>query len=473
MNPILLTDSYKVSHHRQYPPGTQSVYSYFESRGGNFPDVVFFGLQYYLNTYFTTPITREDIDEAEEMFAAHFGSKDLFNRKGWEHILNKHGGKLPLRIKAVPEGMVIPTRNVMMTVENTDPECFWLTNYMETILVQVWYPCTVATQSRAMKRTLLNYALRTGGDLQGVNFKLHDFGYRGSTSVESAGIGGAAHLVNFMGTDTFAALQVARNHYGAHMAGFSIPAAEHSTITSWGKDNEVAAFKNMLEKFPKGLVAVVSDSFDVYNACENLWGDQLKSMIEQREGTLVVRPDSGHPPEVVCRVLDILGKKFGYTEKTVQNSKYKTLPPYIRVIQGDGIDIHMMDDILFAMKNKGWSTDNIAFGSGGGLLQKVNRDTCKFAFKCSDVVINGEHRDVSKDPITDPGKKSKAGRLRLIRVQKTVNKPNGFETAREYDDFTSVQPDVLQTVYENGEILKRYSFDEIRKNAEIVQEAQV
>lgn len=468
INPILLTDSYKVTHHKQYEKGTTTVYSYFESRGGDFKEVVFFGLQYFIKEYLLTPITTEMIDYAEKRFAAHFGDKSLFNRKGWEYIVEKHGGRLPIRIKAVPEGTVVPVSNVMMTVENTDPECFWLTNYMETLLVQVWYPSTVATQSRQMKKTYMNYALRTGSPLDGQqDFKLHDFGYRGSTSVESAGLGGCAHLVNFKGTDTFAALEVAYEYYGEEMAGFSIPAAEHSTITSWGKDREVKAFENMLDQFPTGLVAVVSDSFDVFNACANLWGTELKDKIVNRKGTLVIRPDSGNPPEVVVKVLNILGEKFGYTEKVMPSGTYKTLPPFIRVIQGDGIDITMLDSILFAMKSAGWAADNIAFGSGGGLLQKVNRDTCKFAFKCSEAVVNGEQRDVSKDPITDPGKKSKAGRLYLVKTpnggwftQNNVGEKNGW-----------IFTDQLQAVYEDGKLLVDQKFFDIRERAKIVLEA--
>lgn len=468
INPILLTDSYKVTHHKQYEKGTTKVYSYFESRGGAFPETVFYGLQYYIKEYLSIPITQEMIDYADKRMGLHFGNKTHFNRAGWEYILKNHGGRLPIRIKAVPEGTVVPYSNVLMTVENTDPECFWLTNYVETLLVMVWYPSTVATQSRQMKKTYMNYAVRTGSPLGGAeDFKLHDFGFRGSTSVESAGIGGSAHLVNFKGTDTFAALEVAYEYYGEEMAGFSIPAAEHSTITSWGKDRELQAFDNMLEQFPDGLVAVVSDSFDIFNACANLWGKELREKIINRKGTLVIRPDSGNPPEVVCKVLEILGEKFGYTEKVMPSGTYKTLPPYIRIIQGDGIDIKMFDEILFAMKSKGWAADNAAFGSGGGLLQKLNRDTSKYAFKCSQVVVNGEEREVSKDPVTDPGKKSKAGRLYLVKTpnggwftQNNVGEKNGWMFS-----------DQLQTVYEDGKLLIDQKFSEIRDRAKIVLEA--
>jgi nicotinamide phosphoribosyltransferase len=263
-NILLCTDSYKVSHHLQYPPNTSKVYSYFESRGGKFPETVFFGLQYLLKKHLVGQIiTLEKIEEAREIYETHLGP-GLFNYDGWKYILDKHGGKFPLRIKAVPEGSVVPTKNVLFTVENTDPNCYWLTNYVETLLVQVWYPMTVCTNSREQKKIIAKYLNETADNLDNLYFKLHDFGYRGSTSHESAGIGGAAHLVNFKGTDTIAGLTMARKFYGCKMAGFSIPAAEHSTITSWTKEKEVEAYRNMLTKFPNGLMACVSDSYDIW-----------------------------------------------------------------------------------------------------------------------------------------------------------------------------------------------------------------
>lgn len=452
-NLLLMTDSYKVTHWRQYPAGTTHVFSFLESRGGKFPAATFFGLQYLLKRYLTGPVvTEEGIVEAREMFTAHFGNADLFNEAGWRHILNVHGGFLPVRICAVPEGTTVTNHNVLMTVENTDPEVPWLTNYLETLLCQVWYPTTVCTQSRAMRQLIHNALVQTG-DPAGVAFKLHDFGFRGSTSVESAGIGGAAHLVNFQGTDTMAALLVAREYYGEPMAGFSIPAAEHSTITSWGKEHEADAFANMLTAFPKGLVAVVSDSFDIFHACEKLWGETLRNHVMERDGVLVVRPDSGDPPTVVVRVLDLLGRKFGHT---VNTKGYKVLNPKVRVIQGDGIDYAMVDMVLTALAENGWSADNIAFGSGGGLLQNLNRDTLQFAFKCSAICIGGEWRDVYKAPMTDAGKRSKAGRLQLVLRNEQ------YATVLE---GTTDQPSLLLPVFANGCLLRDDGFSAIRTRA--------
>ncbi len=452
-NLMMNTDSYKPSHWLQYPPNTKNVYTFFESRGGEFSHQVFFGLQYLIKRYLTgNVITSGALEEADEMLAAHFGRSDIFNKDGFSYIMRKHGGRLPIRIKAVLEGTKVQTKNVLFTVEATDKEVAWLVGYLETLLSLVWYPTTVATQSRMMRNTILRYLEETG-DPSLIAFKLHDFGFRGSTSVETAGIGGLGHLVNFMGTDTLAALRVAKYFYHEKMAGYSIPAAEHSTITSWGKRSEGKAFANMLKQFPTGLVAVVSDSYDIYNAVSNIWGKELKEEVLKRDGTLVVRPDSGDPKTVVVEILNLLGESFGFT----YNQKgYKVLDPHVRVIQGDGINRYSLPEILEAMKVSGWSADNVAFGSGGGLLQNVNRDTSKFAMKCSAVDVDGQWWDVFKDPITDPGKRSKAGRMKLVKTSDSY-------ITTSYDDS---RPDELVTVFENGELLVDQTLAEIRTRAD-------
>ena len=454
-NICLLTDSYKASHYLQYPPGTECVYSYFESRtGGQFPETVFFGLQYFLETYLAGEVlSLEMIEEAAALFRDHFGGQDVFNRRGWLELLETHGGRLPVRIRAVPEGTVVPESNVLMTVENTDPSAYWLTNYLETLLVQTWYGSTVATQSRAMKRLILN-SLEATGDPDLLPFKLHDFGFRGVTCPEQAAIGGAAHLVNFQGTDTVAGISMARSVYAAEMPGFSIPAAEHSTITSWGESREIDAMRNMLTQYPSGLVACVSDSFDIYRACAEYWGGILRDEVIARDGVLVVRPDSGDPPIVINRVLALLGEAFG----TELNAKgYRVLHPKVRVIQGDGIDYAMLEHILESVQAAGWSADNLAFGSGGGLLQKLNRDTQRFAFKCSSVTVDGQVRDVYKSPVTSRSKASKRGRLKLVREGSSFATVNADAPGK----------DCLETVFEDGVVRRRHNFAEIRDRAAI------
>lgn len=456
-NILELTDSYKITHANQYPPGTQHVYSYFESRSSPWSESVMFGLRYILEEYLAgIVVTDAHIASMKELSKNHFGNDSLFNEKGWKYIEDKHKGHLPLEIKAVPEGTRVPTGNVLMTVENTDPECWWLTNYVETLLVQAWYPITVATLSYEIRKLITQYLEETG-DPTLVDFKLHDFGVRGASSMESAALGGAAHLINFLGTDNVPALSLLKKLYGVDCAGFSIPAAEHSTITSWGRAGEADAYANMLKQFPNGLVAVVSDSYDLYNACENIWGDKLKDeVLKRKDGFVVVRPDSGFPPGVVLTTLDILGKKFGYS---TNDKGYKVLDPHIRVIQGDGIGYEMIVNILQTMKKNKWSTDNIAFGMGGALLQHPHRDTLGFAFKASSIVINGDTHDVYKEPATDAGKTSKRGRLKLIK------QGGSFHTVSQGADGK----DHLETVFSNGVLSKKDSFDTIRERARQIE----
>ena len=461
-NLVLETDSYKFTHWKQYPPGTEFVYSYLESRGGMFGQVVFFGLQYYLQRYLSgVVVTEEDVSEARRFVDQHLGP-GMFNYEGWMQIVRRHGGKLPVMIKAVPEGSVVDVSNGLMTIENTDPACYWLPNYLETLLLKVWYPITVGTLSRAIRRVILS-ALERSGDPSLIDFKLHDFGYRGVSSEETAGIGAAAHLINFKGTDTVAGIRILQQYYGSQaMEGFSVPAAEHSTITSWGRENEAQAYRNMLTQFPSGIVAVVSDSYNVYNAAEKLWGELLRDQVLAREGTLVVRPDSGNPRETVLKVLQILGDKFGYE----MNAKgYRVLNPKVRVIQGDGVNFWTIQDMLMAINRAGWSADNIAFGMGGALLQQLNRDTQKFAFKTSNVTVNGKDREVFKDPVEGHEKVSKQGRLAL-------HFSNGAWSTHRLAQGEVDSEDRLEPVFRNGEVLKMQTVEQIRNRA-ATQEAVI
>jgi nicotinamide phosphoribosyltransferase len=422
------------------------------------PYTVFFGLQYFLRKYLSgRVVTKEKIEQAASIAKMHMGSEaGTFNREGWEYIERKYNGFLPVRIKAVPEGTKVPTSNVMMTIEALDSKCYWLVNYLETLLVQVWYPSTVATISHGV-REIIREGLEKSGDVAGLPFKLHDFGFRGVSSVESAGIGGLAHLVNFQGTDTLAAIRCGIEFYDSGVCGFSIPASEHSTITAWGKDGEVDAFRNMLTQYPTGLVACVSDSFDINNACSELWGNQLRDEVLNRDGILVVRPDSGEIVPMVLNVLDRLGSAFGVN---MNHKGYVVLNDKVRVIQGDGCSPETIKQVVEAMLAKQWSIDNIAFGMGGGLLQKVNRDTQSFAFKCSSVVVNGKQKDVFKQPKSDPAKNSKRGRLALVKGVdgKLITMNEAFTT------FSNSR-DELVTVFERGEVTRLYTLDEIRKRA--------
>lgn len=451
-NLILNTDSYKLSHFLQYPPGTQVVNSYIEPRGGELKDVVFFGLQAFLKDYLTRPITRADVDEAEALAQTHLG---LFNRAGWDRIVEQHLGHVPVEIEAVAEGMVLPTRVPLVQIRNTDPELHWLPSYLETALLRgVWYPSTVASLSFACKLELKRYLDDTSDDPAAVlPFQLHDFGARGATTDEAAGLGGAGHLLNFLGTDTLAALLVARRHYREPMAGFSIPASEHSTMTTWGRANEAAAYRNMIERFagPRKIFAFVVDSYDLWNAVDCIVGEELKTLIENTGGRVVIRPDSGDPIAVLPRVIEHLMLRFGFR---VNDRGYRVLPDFIRVIQGDGVNLESLPRILEALKLRGLATENAAFGMGGGLLQKLDRDTMKWAMKASEAVVNGQARDVYKDPVTDPAKRSKPGRWAVVATA------SGYEGVRI--EQLQGRDNLLRPVFRNGQLLVDEDFASIR-----------
>jgi len=465
-NLILLADAYKYAHHKFYYPGTTQIYSYLESRGGWFDETIFFGLQYFLKEYLQgQAFTQQDIDEADGFLQQVFGRDDVFNRAKFQYILDKYNGHLPIKIKAVTEGTAVPTGNVLMTIENTDPECYWLTNFLETLLMQVWYPCTVATLSNQIRKVITQYYQETAteGTEAGIDFVLNDFGFRGVSSVESAKLGGAAHLINFSGSDNLAGSSMAITYYDAQKVyGLSIPATEHSICTLLGKEGELEVFRHVLKSFPTGTIACVSDSYNIFRACEEYWGTELRDEILNRKGTLVIRPDSGDPIRTLLEIFEILFSKFGYT---VNAKGYKVLPPQLRVIQGDGVNYTEIKNIYKTLKENGISAENLVLGMGGALLQKVDRDTQKFALKCSSAVINGKEVAVEKSPtemdaqgnITESFKKSKAGRLKLVKI-------NGiFKTVKEQDHIEL--GDHLQTVFENGKLVNVISFEQVKANA--------
>ena len=460
INMILNTDSYKASHFLQYPPGTEHTSCYIESRGGRFNRTVFFGLQMFLMEYLSPNKfpTIKDVEEAQYFYSRH---GEPFNMDGFIELLAL--GYWPIRIQAVEEGSVIPTGNVLVQIMNTHKNFYWLPSFLETMLLRaVWYPTTVCTLSWMCRNLIYDFLIKTSDEPDAqIDFKLHDFGARGTSSFETASIGGCAHLVNFKGTDTISGVLAAHTYYNEPMAGFSIPAAEHSTVTSWGgPEVEVLAYKNMLDKFlsPGRTVAVVSDSYDIFYAIRELWGKQLKQQIINSGATLVIRPDSGNPVTIVRDVIKELMNSFNF----YTNSKgYDVLPPYIRIIQGDGVEYDSIKDILTEITNCRISTDNVSFGMGGALLQNLNRDFLKFAMKTSAIKTEGrDWQDVYKEPVTDLGKASKRGRLALY---KTAH--NQYRTIREIEiDFG--RENLLLDVYLNGEILEKWEFKDIRARAQ-------
>lgn len=464
-NIILATDSYKLNHWHQYPEGTEAVYSYFESRpGAKWDTTTFFGLQYILERYLTGKVvTRADIDHAADLATYHFGDPSLYNLAGWEHIYNEHDGHLPLRIKAVPEGIRVPTGNVLMTVENTCPRCFWLTNAVESLLTHVWAPSTVATLSHSVLQLIKKYVIETGGDVDMVKFQLHDFGYRGASSHESAAIAGAGHLIDGRGTDTLPAMQLLMDYYQAGMdeIAFSVPATEHSVMTSLGKDGEMQIVDRLLDEYPKGIISVVADSYNIYNFVKEI-GTTYKDRILARDGKFVVRPDSvtekdPYPRDLMTTLSNELWEDFG---GSMNDAGYAVFDPHVGLLWGDGIDPEGINSILGASTSMGFCASNYVFGMGGGLLQKINRDMQRFAFKCSAQKRGGEWIDICKNPL-DASKASKKGRFQLEH-----NKHGWFTTQLTGEGKADSEANLLKTVFEDGKMVHTYTLAEIRANAE-------
>lgn len=447
-NPVMLGDSYKYGHPFIYPEGMTAMSSYLEARKGVWPATVMFGLQYVLMKYFSKPITKEHVEEAAE-FAELHGVP--FDYDGWMYIVNMLGGKLPLEIKAAKEGSVIPNREVMVIITSTDSRVPWVVGFLETVLLHVWYGSTIATKSFFVKKMLTEFAEKSCSS-NDVTFQFHNFGFRGSSSVESADIGGVAHLTQFYGTDNFHSLRLARYFYGAKIAGYSIVATEHSTVTVNGRQGEYKFLVRYVEKFKdNAIIACVMDSYNLFKAVDFITSDEAKEKIESDGYPIfVIRPDSGDPIEIIPQILDIMMSNG--IAHTVNDKGYIEFAKY-RIIWGDGINPDTIRAILKLVTDLGYASSNFAFGSGGDLMQNVNRDTQGMAVKCSWAIVDGEEIEVYKDPITDPGKTSKKGQLMLYK------KNNTFFTEKPGLDIE----EALDVVYKDGEIIRIMTLDEIRE----------
>ena len=456
-NLILDVDSYKVTHFNQYPQNTKKLYAYIEARNLNSEELIFFGLQAFVKKYLLNPITQDDIDEAEKFLLSHIG---VFNRDDWEYILNQHGGFLPIEIKSLDEGTVTNKKIPLLDITNTDEKVPWLVTYIETALLRsLWYPSSVATISREIKKIIFRYLDDTCTNFDDqLPFKLHDFGARGVSSYESSRIGGAAHLLNFLGSDTVEGAMFLKDYYDGTDISYSIPASEHSTITAWGKDNENKAHENIINQFllEGKVIASVIDSYDTFETASKTISSELKEKIINSKGTLVVRPDSGKLPDTIIELLNTLSSEenFGYT----LNSKgYKELPSYIRVIQGDGVDKNSIEDILISMKENNYSAANITFGMGGALLQKLDRDTYSFAMKVSAIHDGNTWKDVYKEPSNDKTKNSRRGRFAIVQNDEL-----------EVVDLEILnQTNLLKTRYKDGKLYNETDLKVIRNKVEI------
>lgn len=458
-NLLMRADSYKWTHWNMLPVATERVFSYLEARpSATHEALLWYGaLQYYLREYLEgVRVTKDDIAEAETLQRWHFNGP-RFNREGWEIVLRDHGGRLPVRICAAPEGLVIPSGNVLLTIENTDPRVPWLTNFLETLLMKAWYPATVATRSYYLKLRLARALRLSGEDEALAEFMLQDFGYRGVSSEESAAIGASAHLVSFRGTDTVTGLLLPMKYYGATSPGFSVAASEHSIMTALGRTGETSQAMHVLAQHANQIVSMVADSYDYYAFVDKMIAE--KPFIDRNGIKLVIRPDSltpthRSPSDLVLWTLQRIAGRLGYKETT---SGHKVVP--YMVLWGDGLDPDEIVEILTSVVASGFAASNLVFGMGGQLLQAVTRDTESFALKCSAQFRDGVWVDVAKDPL-DGRKKSKAGRLALVR-----DDDGGYATVREEE--LRGRANVLQPIFENGVVLRQELWSTIRERQHV------
>lgn len=473
--PSLLCDFYKTSHRIQYPENTQIIYSTFTPRSNKHAPyltrVVSFGFQAfiikYLIHYFNDNFfNRPESDVVSEY--SQFIAKTLQMVDKGEHIAQLHQlGYLPIRIKAIPEGQSVAVKVPMMTIENTHPDFFWLTNYLETLInVCLWQPITSASIAFAYRSALIRFAEKTCDNYDHILFQSHDFSMRGMSSLESAEMSGAGHLTCFLGTDTIPAISFIEGYYGSQqLIGTSIPASEHSVMSAHGVD-ELPTFRYLMRKFPDSMLSIVADTTDFWhNISVNLPLLKDEIMARPTHARVVIRPDSGDFFAIICGnstacheherkgLIECLWDIFG---GTVNAKGYKVLDPHIGAIYGDGVTYDKMLSILAGLERKGFASSNIVFGVGAQTYQRNTRDTLGFAIKATSITINGAEKAIFKNPKTDDGlKKSQKGRV------KVVSSEHYLDELTSQDDFSD---DLLELIFENGKLVKHISFDQIRTN---------
>ncbi|ORY47722.1 NAPRTase-domain-containing protein [Rhizoclosmatium globosum] len=465
---FILTDSYKTTHPFLYPDAKKMVaYSEFRSAYGKDTQdqrIVLYGVRYIVQNYLEKPWTQQDLDDAVIFFKTHKATLDgshtefPFPKDLFQKMIDENNGYFPVKIQALPEGSVLYPHTPVMQI-TAEGEYSRLVTYLETILTHIWYPSTVATLSRRCKDLIHKYFLDTVDEefMGALQSRLHDFGFRGCTSVEQSVIGGCAHLLNFDGTDTMSAAYYAQFKLNnGKPVGSSIPATEHSIMTSFNTERE--AMLKLIEKFGDGLAACVMDSYDYANALENVLPTVAAEKLE-KGGFLVLRPDSGDPVTVVLDALKAADLVFGHV---VNKKGYKVING-ASVIQGDGIGYENISEILRKVKEEGYSAMNVAFGMGGGLLQKVNRDTMSMATKLSHITYaDGKEREVMKMPKTDLKKVSLPGELVVVKDGLT-----GTTTVYPLESKTPKKDDMI-IVYNGGKKVdwKWESFDQVRARLE-------
>lgn len=489
INPLTAIDQYKADHRRQYPEGTTLVFSNLTPRSGkhatvdNRQEVVFFGLQYFVKQFlqgvwdglfFRRP-RHLVVDEYKRRLDSSLG-KDAVPV---DHIGALHDlGYLPLEIRAVPEGTVVPIGVPCLTIHNTRPEFFWLTNYLETVIsAYLWLPCTTATTAWNYRELLDEYALRTGSPAEFVDFQAHDFSFRGMSSLQSAAVSGAAHLVFFKGTDTIPAIDLLEDYYWANadqeLVGTSVPATEHSVMCMGQEGGELETFRRLItELYSTGIVSIVSDTWDFWRVITE-YAKALHPDIIKRNGKVVFRPDSGNPADILCGdieapagssqskgAVEVLWELFG---GKITNTGHKLLDPHVGLIYGDSITFAVCKEILDRLHRKGFASANVIFGVGSFTYQHVTRDTWGFAMKATYGEVNGQPRSIFKAPKTDDGtKKSAKGLLRV--VQGVDGKPE-LQQGVTWDEVRS-RDNLLQPVFRDGNLLRTETLSGIRARAQ-------
>lgn len=471
-NLLISSDIYKWGHMSQVKPGTTKMWSYLMARSGKkIPFTLFYGLQYYLKEYLSRPITQAD---AEEFYVYY---KEILGFDTPPDVVAKVQalvalGYMPLEIKAVPEGEIMPCRNILMSSTNTVDGFHWCVGFTESLLLKIWNTITVAGHSKSYKNVAVKWADLTCDNRGHVPFAVHDFGYRSVSSEETAELSGSAHLVNFYGSDTPAAIKLLKTYYGAVAPiGLSVPAGEHSCACSWGKDNEFAFFEHMLTIYPEGIFSAISDTWNLWTVLTD-FAPRLKDRILARKGKVVFRPDSGNPELIICGdpaapigspenrgVIRLLDEVFG---STVNEKGYKVLHPAVGAIFGEAIYLERYERMLARLAEIGYASSNIVVGVGGLLLQQHNRDDQGFAFKATYSECDGVENQLFKDPITDPGKKSHCG---LITLTRELNGADLVYTTSDRATWAQEASSYLQTVWKDGKLVREHTLEEIRQRA--------
>jgi nicotinamide phosphoribosyltransferase len=447
--PILNADTYKKSHWTFEHPDFTSSYSYIEARkGGEFNEIMWFGNLYTLRWFLTQLWTPVFIDHAAKFLPAHGVP---FDRDAAMIVWERYGGRLPVEIKALPEGLVVPQGTVLATVQSTDPDCAGLASTIETMLLRCWLPTTLATRGMRWWRLIEEY-LAISGTENTAEFKIVDFSARGCRSTEDAGVSGMSHLVNFQVTDNLLGILFGQHTYHTDTMLLEV---HGQTVNPLGG---------------RYLVSVVIDTYD-QDAAIKMWltpaekgGCGLLEKLKSSNMKLVLRPDSGDPVINVVHILDLAETLVG---STINDKGFRVLPDFVSVIQGDGINEESLRRILQRVTYHKWSVDNVNFGSGGGLMQHdIERDTHRFAMKASEVEIGGEVFAIRKEVKTDPSKASKAGRFAVVRrMHEHFPEPyETFMTIAEHD-LEPVEKNWLETVFLNGELVNPPSFEKVRERA--------